>query len=225
MSKFYEVYKMLISTDVFRKEQSPHLLTTGIGFETQKNPALVEFNYQSVYNREDRYKDVVGFYHTHPSGMNYMSKTDIETMIQWVKCLGKTLVCLIQTDTKLSGWLFHKAKDGNIEYHEVRVDTVNDVNYDLWLEPSTAFWNPADFIREGEVFFNGQAVTSEEEDEEDAEFEKMEAAIFKTEKKVDMLVDSFNDLLGRLQEFIAKTNEVKDEIERTRDRVQVQDSI
>lgn len=171
----HEVYKMLIASDTNYKENMPHLLTTGIGFCTQENDASVEFDYKAVYEREDRYSDVVGFYYTSSSEANNMSQTDIDTMEQWVKCLGKSLICLIETEAQINGWRFYKDDVGKILYHEIKSESINDVNYDVWINPMSTFWSPVDFI------FNNFEYQQKQEDEE---FEKLEKAVFSTEQKI-----------------------------------------
>jgi JAB domain-containing protein similar to deubiquitination enzymes len=203
---FFEVCKMLISTDAFHKEGTPHVTVTAIDFYTQKNPVAVEFDYAKVYGREDKYHDIVGFYHTHPSGMNRMSQTDVNTMVQWVKCLGKTLLCLIETDQKVNGWLFTKDDKGEVTYRDVQINTANDVNYDVWLDASVSFWNPADFLLEGEYFGHQHGAPDSAEDGEDV-IENMMEKMETIEKKVDILTTGFNGLLTTLQKLMEKASE------------------
>jgi len=150
MKDFYEVYKTLISTEMSHQNGAPHIMLTSIGFDTQKNASSVEFDYKKIYDREDTYQDIAGFYHTHPSGLNQMSSTDVMTMTQWVQTLGKSLVCVIETKEGINGWLFYKNEAGGIDHRVVKVATSNDVHYDLWVDPDHTFWNPVDFLTEGE---------------------------------------------------------------------------
>lgn len=151
MKDFYEICKVLINSDSSYEEDEPHAMVTSIDHYTQVNPSSVQFDYASIYKREDKYHDIVGFYHTHPSGMNCMSSIDIETMKQWVGCLGKSLVCLIETEEQINGWAF--VKDGDeITHRPINVSTNNDVNYDIWFESRGAFWNPIDFMLDVEVY-------------------------------------------------------------------------
>lgn len=151
MAEFYEIYRTLINTNTsYDDVGAPHVMVTAIDHDTQKNPGLVEFDYKNVFKREDDYSDVAGFYHTHPSGANYMSQTDIDTMKQWVHCLGKSLVCLIETEEQLNGWVF--AKNENIvNSHQIQAITSNDVNYDLWLDKTSGFWSPNDLLDEEDL--------------------------------------------------------------------------
>lgn len=145
---FAETCKILINTESAFKENVPHILTTAIGSYSQGLAGAVEFNYEDVYNREDKYSDVVGFFHTHPSGLDRMSATDIETMTQWVRCLGKSLICIIDSGDKISGWLFMKDDSGNVTHRTAQILSENDVNYDVWLDRKGPFWNPVDFLLE-----------------------------------------------------------------------------
>ena len=66
------------------------IIFLGHGARTQ-----VEFDWREAIDREDRYGDVVGFYHTHPFGLIKPSTRDIRTMRAWCDCLGKSLLCVI----------------------------------------------------------------------------------------------------------------------------------
>ena len=121
---------------------------TGINVYTQKCAGGVEFDHEEVFAREDKYHDIVGFYHTHRAGLDCMSQTDVHTMKQWVNCLGKSLICIIETEDNISGWVFSKSDIGIIEYHDASVRTHNDVNYDVWLKKEGNFWNPVSFLFE-----------------------------------------------------------------------------
>ena len=74
----YEIYYLLIKDgNNFRK----------VEFETQNTLAQVNFDYKKVYEYEDNPNvEVVGFFHTHPRGANYMSVTDVNSMKAWTKC-------------------------------------------------------------------------------------------------------------------------------------------
>ena len=176
MKDFYEVCKVLIGTETSYKKGVPHALVTGIDSCTQKRAASVEFDYKKVFDREDTYKDIVGFYHTHPSGLNQMSQTDIDTMKQWVGCLGKSLVCVIETAEQINGWVFAKETNGGISVKEVQVTTNNDVNYDVWFDSKAPFWDPVDFLLEGEYYAAEEAELTE------------------LSSKLDTLIDGFNKM-------------------------------
>jgi hypothetical protein len=74
--------------------------------------ASVEFDWSWVLDREERYGDVVGFYHTHPAGLSAPSDRDVRTMRAWVTCLGKPLLCLIESPAGLAATLFERG-DGD----------------------------------------------------------------------------------------------------------------
>ena len=73
--------------------------------------ASVEFDWDWVLGREERYGDVLGFYHTHPAGMAAPSDRDLRTMRAWVSCLGKPLLCLIQAGGTLTAYAFATDED------------------------------------------------------------------------------------------------------------------
>lgn len=106
-------------------------ITTGIESSVKREVSSVEFDYKVVYDREDKYNDVIGFYHTHPPGANFLSQIDEDTMSQWVRCLGKDLVCLIETEEKLNGWIFTRGPDGKVYYYSINAWTENDINYNI----------------------------------------------------------------------------------------------
>ena len=158
MDEFKGVCKILITTDTFNKDKSPYILCTVAENYTQ-NKSVVEFDYKKIFDRQDKYKDVVGFYHTHPAGFYSMSSTDISTMEQWVKCLGKSLICLIECDGVMNSWLFSKGEDNEISVIEVKASTTNNINYYVWTEPTPSFWQDADFLTKGEAYYSEDEIT------------------------------------------------------------------
>jgi len=75
------------------------------------SPASVEFDWAWVMEREERYGDVAGFFHTHPLGLTTPSQRDLRTMRAWVSCFGKPLLCLIESGDRLSAYLFATDED------------------------------------------------------------------------------------------------------------------
>jgi hypothetical protein len=73
--------------------------------------ASVTFDWSWVLEREERYGDVTGFFHTHPAGSTTPSGRDVRTMRAWVSCLGKPLLCLIQSGDELGATLFGDDQD------------------------------------------------------------------------------------------------------------------
>jgi proteasome lid subunit RPN8/RPN11 len=71
----------------------------------------VAFDWSWVLEREERYGDVIGFYHTHPAGLATPSQRDVRTMRAWVSCLGKPLLCLIGCADRLTATLFESDLD------------------------------------------------------------------------------------------------------------------
>jgi proteasome lid subunit RPN8/RPN11 len=66
--------------------------------KTTGEPASVEFDASWAMAREESRGDVVGFYHTHPSGVTQPSRRDDRTMHAWVSSFGRPLLCLIEAD-------------------------------------------------------------------------------------------------------------------------------
>jgi hypothetical protein len=74
-------------------------------------PASVEFDWSWVLDREERYGDIAGFYHTHPVGLATPSARDVRTMRAWVSSLGKPLLCIIKSGSSLAAYLFATDED------------------------------------------------------------------------------------------------------------------
>jgi len=186
MERFYEEYKLLIETDKTRHS----VILTSTEYCTQHMSSEVRFDYQKVYNREDTYHDVAGFYHTHPPGVTEMSSIDIETMKQWVRCLGKSLVCLIETNDSLKAWIF--SKDGNnVIVSTTLVGTTNDVNYAVSLE-GVKIWERADFgISEGVP-----------DDDRENDISEIMIAIEEIQRVQNDMVNGFNTLVDTIQSLI-----------------------
>ena len=59
-------------------------------------PASVETDWRWALEREERYHDVAGFYHTHPPEAGAApSQRDVRTMRAWCGAFGKPLLCVI----------------------------------------------------------------------------------------------------------------------------------
>ncbi len=71
------------------------------------DPASVEAQWEWALKREETTGDVLGFFHTHPSGYGTApSQRDIRTMQAWCSAFGKPLLCLIAQGSQVSGYLF-----------------------------------------------------------------------------------------------------------------------
>jgi proteasome lid subunit RPN8/RPN11 len=81
--------------------------------------ASVEFDWNWVLDREERHGDVLGFYHTHPAGTAVPSARDVRTMRAWVSCLGKPLLCVIESDGTLAAYTFATDEDSGQALDEV----------------------------------------------------------------------------------------------------------
>jgi hypothetical protein len=66
----------------------------------------VGFDGPWVLGREERRRDVVGFYHTHPDGPAVPSRRDVRTMRAWCSSFGKPLLCLIDSPAGVRGYCF-----------------------------------------------------------------------------------------------------------------------
>lgn len=66
----------------------------------------VGFDADWVLRREETGGDVLGFYHTHPSGVSEPSRRDDRTMWAWVTAFGKPLLCIIEADCKVVAYRY-----------------------------------------------------------------------------------------------------------------------
>ncbi len=72
--------------------------------------ASVEAAWEWALEREERFGDVIGFFHTHPRGAGARpSSRDILTMKAWCSAFGKPLLCVIAAGNDLKGYLFADA--------------------------------------------------------------------------------------------------------------------
>ena len=69
-------------------------------------PTEVAFDAAWALAREERYGDVVGFLHTHPTPSVLPSRRDVRTMRAWCSAFGKPLVCLIARGERVAGVRF-----------------------------------------------------------------------------------------------------------------------
>src|SRR5262249_15430421 len=68
-----------------------------------------------VLSREERRRDVLGFYHTHPAGPAHPSARDVRTMRAWCSAFGKPLLCLIASPEGSRGYRFDSDASAGME--------------------------------------------------------------------------------------------------------------
>lgn len=167
--------RILIGTDTFHKKGSPHLMVTAIDCD-------------DINSRENKYNDVVGFYKYSPN-MDELDDSIVKDMDDWADILKKNILCLVGTDSGIKGWLFKNQDE--VSYQEIQVYTLNDVNYDVWLDPDTSFWNPVDFLLEAE-YYSHPMMTEDEMPNLDDKFDMIE-------KKIEILNSSVLQLAGAIR--------------------------
>jgi hypothetical protein len=75
-------------------------------------PASVETDWHWALRREERYGDVVGFYHTHPPAAGTMpSERDARTMRAWCGAFGKPMLCVVACGPQAQATLFAHDED------------------------------------------------------------------------------------------------------------------
>ena len=68
-------------------------------------PASVDFDWRKVFRQR---KALIGFFHTHPDGVDDLSQIDHRTMRGWVTALGKPLLCGIKESGQTQMIFYHK---------------------------------------------------------------------------------------------------------------------
>ena len=84
------------------------------------NAISVKFDWEWVLKREEMKGDVLGFWHSHQTDIR-PSARDIKTMLAWIRCFGKMLVCVIQTENYRASYLctFYKSNTQRIRTLEI----------------------------------------------------------------------------------------------------------
>ncbi|HEY7347006.1 MAG TPA: Mov34/MPN/PAD-1 family protein [Ktedonobacterales bacterium] len=78
----------------------------------QGAPMSVEADWRWALRREERYGDVIGFYHTHPFTAGASpSERDVRTMRAWCGAFGKPMLCVIACGTQAQTTLFANDED------------------------------------------------------------------------------------------------------------------
>ncbi|MGD8626628.1 MAG: Mov34/MPN/PAD-1 family protein [Anaerolineae bacterium] len=87
---------------------------------SEGEPHTVAFDWAWVLDREARYGDVAGFHHTHPPGLPAPSARDQRTMRAWVSCLGKPLLCVVESGDVVAAYVFGSDEDDGQAVAEVQ---------------------------------------------------------------------------------------------------------
>lgn len=107
----YEICRIFVS-----KKRGRRTTFRFIGRSYKGRPASVEFSWKRVMRREEKYRDVAGFYHTHPRFSPAPSERDIKTMHAWVIAFGKPMLCAIRSGSIWGFYLFSEKG-----YRKIRV--------------------------------------------------------------------------------------------------------
>jgi proteasome lid subunit RPN8/RPN11 len=79
----------------------------------QGGTTSVRFDGPGVLRREEAQHDVLGFFHTHPTGPSQPSARDVRIMRAWCSAFGKPLLCVIASPEGLAGFRFDQdSSDG-----------------------------------------------------------------------------------------------------------------
>ena len=89
-------------------------------------PASVNFNWKKAANPL-----IIGFFHSHPSGMINPSNRDDRTMGAWVRSEGRSLICGIFSDDEKAAYLYYKGLNG-ITYTYLDVKLIGNIFIGKW---------------------------------------------------------------------------------------------
>lgn len=87
---------------------------------TEGQPSIVNFDYKSILEREDKNHDIIGWVHSHPNWRADPSITDDNTMHAWVCALGRPLLCGIDGTDGMKFWLYFDDKSSPILVKHIR---------------------------------------------------------------------------------------------------------
>ena len=130
--------------------------------------------------RENKYSDVIGIF-IEDSELDIdheLVERELEELSSLIK---KNAVCVLKNEDGIFGLLY---EIGTKEFYKVKAQTINDVNYEIWLDQESSFWNPVDFLLDESLF-----------DETDY---------------INGRLDSINSKLDQLINLIRKTNNNED---------------
>jgi proteasome lid subunit RPN8/RPN11 len=81
----------------------------------------VAFDGQRVLEREERYGDVLGFFHTHPAGPPEPSGRDVRTMRAWCSSFGKPILCAIASPIGLAAYCFDNDESDGVALQHIEL--------------------------------------------------------------------------------------------------------
>lgn len=87
-----------------------------LNYESIGSFGSVNFDWEKIFSRR---KHLLGFLHTHPSGIKDPSGIDYKTMCSWVKALGKPLICGIKCDHNINFYQFERIHQNEILYYKL----------------------------------------------------------------------------------------------------------
>ena len=95
-------------------------------YQGEGGVASVDFDW-----RKSTSKNVLGFYHTHPSGLQTPSNRDDRTMGALVRAEGRPLLCGILTSTSDNCYVYKRRKDRTIG--EVKLKNVKTIGRKFFI--------------------------------------------------------------------------------------------
>lgn len=182
--------RILITTDTFNKDKVPYLLCSAI-------PTIEP---DTIQKREEKYKDVVGLLFQHNNQDFKLYDNEVNTLAKLTRQFNKSIIGLLQCDGRVSAWLF-TIKNNELNVIECKASTTNDVNFFVWTEPTPSFWDNADFILNGDNFY----------DEGEDPFEEIIGRIENLEAAVLSVVDGVDRLGNALRMIVEDTQEPRKE--------------
>ena len=90
-------------------------------YHSEGSPAHVSFDGSKAQGK------VLGFYHSHPSGISSPSSRDDRTMKAWVICEGRPMICGIFCDGHQRSFLYFRNNRKEIVYKEVKSKVAGNI--------------------------------------------------------------------------------------------------
>jgi len=87
-------------------------------YHSSGTPGSVEFKWEKALS-----KFLIGWVHTHPSGITHVSDTDDRTMRGWCIGLGKPLLCVVVADGQARAWCYWKKRKSRHNIVVLRKET------------------------------------------------------------------------------------------------------
>ena len=97
-----------------------------LSYQGEGDISSVDFDWRKATS-----KNILGFYHTHPSGLQTPSSRDDRTMSALVRAEGRPLLCGILTDDSNNCYVYKRAEDRTIE--DVKLKSAKIIGWKFFI--------------------------------------------------------------------------------------------